>query len=399
MANKTSLQAIQNAFLKRLIWKRYRNDIPENEQTKILLDQIMLRIKIDSRKQGFSPDQAMDIARPYIAKWAPWYDVESFPWKSRDKIKLLRAKALGEAITLTEREWWQCKPKRGGAGVTPIDKGKDQQVQEWIRAARHKSADKRNEKLKTKRKAVREILETEVRRLLNQGLSYEGIAEQFHAEHMAHPSAKGIHIWTERQVAGFDPDRDNPDHKRKIDTERKRMKRNSITAILQDLKKQKDAFEETRRLIYTLHFERHGYGTIARVLNERKRPSRKGGKWVKSMVKRELERVLEGYSKCPTITSGYTRRGNMVRDRADHRHVLKQRRIVTSRQLRKSQPPRRSGSYPVSARARRCWKRRSISRRSSPMTSASRPSRTTKVSCPKRQPPKRSRKRIPRGRL
>jgi hypothetical protein len=308
------LLATQIAFLKRLIWKRHRNKIPKSEQGTILIEQILLRIKIDSRSKGFSPNQAIEIARPLIAKWAPWYDVESFAWKSRDKIKLLSAKALGEAIGLTERLWWRCKPDRGGGGVTPFDKGTDPEVQKWIRDARHKSADKRNLKLQRKRKAVRKILETEVRRCLRQGLSYQDVAEKFQAEHWTHPSAKGLHIWTERQVAGFDPDRDNPDHKRKIDTERKRMKRNSITAILQDLKKQKDAFEETRRLIYTLHFEGHGYGTIARILNERKRPSRKGGKWVKSMVKRELERVLEGYSKCPTITSGYIK-GQMVGER------------------------------------------------------------------------------------
>ena len=48
MANKISLSAIQNAFLKRLIWKRYRNRIPENEQTRVRIEQFLLRIKIDS---------------------------------------------------------------------------------------------------------------------------------------------------------------------------------------------------------------------------------------------------------------------------------------------------------------------------------------------------------------
>jgi hypothetical protein len=317
MANKISLSAVQNAFLKRLFWKRFRNKIPKTEQTNIMLDQFCLRIKIDSRNRGFDPEQAMAIAKSYIAKRAPWYDVEAFPWTTRDKIKLLNSKALGEAIGLTERLWFQCKPRRGGAGIDPIDKGTDPEVQEWIRAAQRKSADKRNEKLKADRKALRKTLETEVRRLLKEGLSYTDIAEKFHAEQREHPAASGIiHIWTERKVAGFDPDRDNPDHKRKIDTERKRMKRNSITAILQDLKKQKDAFEETRRLVYTLHFEGMGYASIARILNERKRPSQKSGKWHATSVKRELERLHMGYTKCPTIPSGYNSRGNMDSERA-----------------------------------------------------------------------------------
>jgi hypothetical protein len=95
------------------------------------------------------------------------------------------------------------------------------------------------------------------------------------------------------------------------------MKRNSITAILQDLKKQKDAFEETRRMIYAMHFEGIGYASIARILNERKRPSRKGGKWHGTSVKRELEGLHKGYTKCPTITSGYIDRANMDSERAD----------------------------------------------------------------------------------
>jgi hypothetical protein len=210
MANKISLSAVQNAFLKRLIWKRHHNKIPETEQTRILIEQILLRIKIDSRRQGFDPDQAMDIARPYIAKVAPWYDVESFPWKSRDKLKLLRSKALGEALAITERECFLCKPRRGGVGSTPIDKGKDKQVQEWIRAAQRQSGDKRNAKRKAERKEIRESLEAEVRQLLKRGSSYEDIAKTFDAEHMAHPSARGIHIWTERQVFAFDPDRRTP---------------------------------------------------------------------------------------------------------------------------------------------------------------------------------------------
>jgi Recombinase len=312
MANKTSLQAVQNAFLKRLIWKRYRNRIPENKQTTILLDQFVLRIKIDSRKQGFNSDQAIDIAKPYIAKWAPWYDVESFPWKSRDKIKLLRAEALGEAIALTEREWFQCKPIRGGAAITPIDKGKDRQVQEWIKTAQRKSAEKRNEKLKNKRKAVRKILQTEVRRLLKQGLSYEGLAKQFQDEHRAHPSAKGIHIWTERQVFAFDPDRKKPEHKRKFEAERKRMKRHAMTG-----REQKAAqIEEARRSIYALHFEGEGHASIARILNERKIPSRRGSKWHKKSVKRELAEGDKGGQKCPVSMTDYTK-GNMVRERAD----------------------------------------------------------------------------------
>jgi hypothetical protein len=197
MANRPSLLVVQNAFLKQLFWKRFRNKIPKTEQTNIMLDQFCLRIKIDSRNRGFDPEQAMAIAKSYIAKRAPWYDVELFPWTTRDKIKLLSSKALGEAISLTEREWWHCKPIRGGAGITPIDNGKDKQVQEWIRAARRKSSDKRNEKLRAERKELRESLETGVRQLLKEGLSYTDIAKQFHAEHQEHPSAKGIHIWTD----------------------------------------------------------------------------------------------------------------------------------------------------------------------------------------------------------
>jgi hypothetical protein len=289
MKNKPSLLAAQISFIKKFVWKQHRNKLSENDT--VLIEQFLLRIKIDSRRQGFTSDQAIEIARPHIAKWAPWYDVESFPWKSGDEITLLSGKALGEAIALTERVWWQCKPKRGGAGITPIDKGTDPQVKKWVQAARDKTAKRLSAKQKTKRAAVRKSLETEVRRLLKEGLSYQDIADKFQAEYKERPSAKGgiIHVWTERQVAGFDPDRDNPDHKRKIDTERKRMKRNSNEAILQDLKKQKDAFEETRRLIYMLHFNGKGCASIARILNKRKRPSRKGGKWHETSVRRELK--------------------------------------------------------------------------------------------------------------
>ena len=106
--------AVQIAFLKRFVWKRYRNRIPKNEQGTILIDQFCSGSRSIPVIKDFSPDQAMEIARPYIAKWAPWYDVEFFPWKSRDKIKLLNAKALGEAIGLTERLWWRCKPVEAG---------------------------------------------------------------------------------------------------------------------------------------------------------------------------------------------------------------------------------------------------------------------------------------------
>ena len=49
MAYKTTLQGVQIAFLKRLIWKRYRNRIPQTDFTKTLLDQLCLRIKIDGQ--------------------------------------------------------------------------------------------------------------------------------------------------------------------------------------------------------------------------------------------------------------------------------------------------------------------------------------------------------------
>jgi hypothetical protein len=311
MANKISLSAIQNAFLKRLIWKRYRNRIPENEQTRVLIEQFLLRIKIDSRNQGFDPDQAIDIARPYIAKVASWYDVESFPWKSRDKLKLLRSKALGEALAITERECFLCKPRRGGVGITPIDAGKDKQVQQWIRAAQRKSADKRNAKLRAERREIRESLETEVRRLVGQGLSYTDIAERFANEHRDHPSARGIHIWTERHVFAFDPDRKNPEHKRKFEAERKRMKRQAMTG-----RERKAAqIEEARRLIYALHFEGEGHASIARILNEWKIPSRRGGKWHKKSVKRELAEGDKGGRKRPVSPVDYTE-GQMTGERA-----------------------------------------------------------------------------------
>jgi hypothetical protein len=269
----------------------------------------------------------MEIARPHIAKWASWYDVDSFAWKSRDKIKLLGSQALGEAIGLTERLWFQCKPRRGGAGIVPIDKGTDKQVREWIEAARHKSAEKRNLKLQRKRQAVRDSLETEVRQLLKEGLSYHDIAERFQAEHLEHPSAKGIHIWTERQVFAFDPDRKNPEHKRKFEAERKRMKRQAMTP-----RERKEAqIEEARRMIYAMHSEGVGYASIARILNEQKIPPRSiraGAKWHKSSVKRELDDTLGhfcyicrrvhgghgGTQKCPLSPSDYTR-GNMTGER------------------------------------------------------------------------------------
>jgi hypothetical protein len=228
----------------------------------------------------------------------------------------LRSKPFGEAIALTERECFLCKPRRGGAGITPIDKGKDKLVQAWIRAAQRRSADKRNEKLKNKRKAVREILEAGVRQLLKEGLSYGDIAEQFGDEHMAHPSATGIHIWTERHVFAFDPERKNPEHKRKFKAERQRMKRQAMTG-----RERKAAqIEEARRMIHAMHFEGIGYASIARILNERKIPSRKDGKWVKSMVKRELVGVLKGTQKRTVSMVDYTKR-QMTSERDDRQSL------------------------------------------------------------------------------
>jgi hypothetical protein len=57
--------------------------------------------------------------------------------------------------------------------------------------------------------------------------------------------------------------------------------------------------EKARRMIHAMHFEGAGYASIAGALNERKIPSRRGGKWVKSMVKRELAEVLKGTQKRP----------------------------------------------------------------------------------------------------
>jgi hypothetical protein len=280
------LLAAQIRFLKRLIWNRLRNRIRKDDQGMVLIEQLLLRIKIHSRAQGFSPDQAMDIARPYIAKVAPWFDFDSFPWKSGDKIKFLNAKAFGEAISLTERECYLYKP----APFTPIDKGKDKQVQKWIRAARDKSAAKRNAKRKTDRKEIRESLEAEVRQLLKDGLSYTDIAERFEAEDREHPSpTSGIVLqkWNERKVFAFDPDRKNPEHQRKFKAERQRMKRDAMTG-----RERKAAeIEKTRRMIHAMHLEGDGYGTIAKVLNERKIPSRAGGKWHRKSVQRELAGV------------------------------------------------------------------------------------------------------------
>lgn len=303
MENKISLSAIQNAFLKRLIWKRCRNRLFENEQSTILIEQFLLRIKIDSRKQGFTPEQAMDIARPYIAKVAPWYDVKSFPWKSGDKIKLLRAKALGEAISLTEWMWFQCKPDRGGGGVTPIDKGKDIYVQAWMENARRQSAKRRNLKLQNERKDMRKILETEVRRLLNEGFSYGAIAERFQAEHRKHPTARGIHFWTRRHVFAFDPDRKDPDHKWLYELGLAREKREA-------------QIEKARRTIFAKHLEGEGYGAIARALNERGIPSRNGGKWHVTSVKRELARGTQEGTQNRPFPRTIIPRGNMTGERA-----------------------------------------------------------------------------------
>jgi hypothetical protein len=298
------LVATQIAFLKRFVWKRCRNKLSENEQNTILIEQFCLRIKIDSRAQGFSPDQAMEIARPHVTKWAPWYDVDSFAWKSRDKIKLLGAQNLGEAISLTEWEWYLCKPRRGGGGVTPIDKGKDIYVQAWMENARRQSAEKRNLKLQNERKDMRKILETEVRRLLNEGFSYGAIAERFQTERRKHPTAKGIHVWTRRHVFAFDPDRKDPDHKWLYELGLAREKRDA-------------QIEKARRMIFAMHLEGDGYETIARVLNKRKIPSRMGGKWNKTMVKRELVRGTQEGTQNRPFPRPIIPRSKMVGERAD----------------------------------------------------------------------------------
>jgi Recombinase len=292
------LLAVQNAFLKRLIWKRYRNRIPENDLTKIVLDQFCLRLKIDARVQGLSPEHAIVRARDYLAKRAPWFDVEAFQWKSPDKIKLLGAVAFGEAISLTERECFLCRP----APFTPIDKGKDKEVQKWIREAQDKSAKKRSKKLKAKRAGARKELEADVRRLLKEGSSYRDIAQQFNNERREPHTSPVMNDWTPRKVFAFDPDRKSPEQKRIYQAELKRMARNPIT----ELKRNADRIEKAQSLIRELHFQGAGYGTIARYLNEHKIKSQKGGKWHRNAVKREVERVHEVYTKCPRSPSVYT---------------------------------------------------------------------------------------------
>jgi hypothetical protein len=282
---------------------RHRGRIPNTELNRIALDQYCLRLKIDARKQGLSPDHAIDTARDYLAKRATWYDIESFPWKSRDKIKLLSAKALGEALVFTEREWWYLKSERGGVPIIPIDKGKDALVREWIQAARNKSAKKRSNKLKAERAAVRKVLETEVRELLKQGLSYTDIAERFDADHIEHPSARGIHIWTERQVFAFNPDRKNPEHKRKYQAERKGAKRQAMTG-----RERKAAnIEKARDMIFAMYLEGYSTRSISSILNKRKIPSRMGRKWHQMSVQRELGRDNRRQQKCPLSLTADTR--------------------------------------------------------------------------------------------
>jgi hypothetical protein len=90
------------------------------------------------------------------------------------------------------------------------------------------------------------------------------------------------------------------------------MKRHAMTG-----REQKAAqIEEARRSIYALHFEGEGHASIARILNERKIPSRRGSKWHKKSVKRELAEGDKGGQKCPVSMTDYTK-GNMVRERAD----------------------------------------------------------------------------------
>jgi hypothetical protein len=310
--NRATLQAAQIAFLKRFIWKAHRNKIPKTDQGTILIEQILLRFKIDARKRGLSPEQAMDIARPYIVKWATWYDFDSFVWNGRDAIKLLGPYELGEAIGLTERLWFLIKPRRGNGGVIPFDKGRDPQVQEWIEAAKKKSADERKDKRKARRSELRDGLETDVRKLLAQGLTYHAIADRFQAELRERPTREGILFWTERHVFNFNPDRKNPEHKRQYEAELMRMKRQQA---MTGRERKAAEIEKTRRMIHAMHAEGMGYGTIARELNYREIPSRAGGKWHRKSISRELSSVDRCRQKCPESPATYTR-GTTDREKA-----------------------------------------------------------------------------------
>ena len=299
-------------FLKRLIWRRWRKKIPENELTTILIEQILVRIKIDSRRRKLDPKTSPDLA--YIASRAPWYDVDAFPWTSPDTITLLGPGAFGEAISLTEWEWWCCRPTRGGPAIVPIDKGQDIHVEAWRENMRWHTAKARSANNKSERAKDHKKIATEVQALLRKGLTYMDIATRFNDEGKRPQFASGIGFeWTERKVAGYDPDTSDPDHRRRIEAERKRIQRQLSKALEQAVLKN-TRIAMTRRTIVMMRLEGCGYGTIAKRLNELKIPSKEGGKWVRSIVKRELESVPGVYSKCPTMTVAHTSKGLSARN-------------------------------------------------------------------------------------
>jgi hypothetical protein len=312
MSNKI-ITKIQIGFIKRIIWKRHGNKLPETEANTALLDQLCLRFKMDARDfNGSDHDKALATAKEYLQRRATWYDVDSFAWKSRDNVKLLRSKQLGELISLTEWEWYQWKPSRGDGGIVPIDKGTDIYVAALRENKRRDAAREVALRRKSERSEIRKLLESDVARLLADGLSYRQIADIFQKQRR-YRQQSGPTMWEMRDVFAFDPDRKDPERKRRYE---------------QELLPEKHAaqVDKVLRIIRAMHSQGDGYGTIAKALNQRGVPSRKGCKWTRTMVKRELVKASSGctqevYSNPAFSPSTYTSKGNSTVERASGKVV------------------------------------------------------------------------------
>lgn len=279
---RIQMKAIRNLIVMRAAWL-----IPDDECTEILVEQLFLRTKI-CMKGDREPEHMRWTAMNFVRQFMPWYDCEAFPWYGDDNLTLLYGEAFGNAVNLSAREEYFMKGK-GDHGFIPVDRGQDALVKEYRKEDEEIADFLRKDALKDKRDEARTTLQRAVSVFRKDGRSHADITKIFNAELRKNVDGRSVK-WTGRMIVSLDTELDKAEHKRKVDANRKRREREEYHMTKREMKVIEN--DNTRDLIVYLYNEEcMGYGTIARVLNERKIPTRTGkagAKWNRSMVKREL---------------------------------------------------------------------------------------------------------------
>ncbi len=236
-SKRSPLIGMQIGFLKKLVRTRYNNRIPQDDAIGlVIIHQFLIRIKMDARADAF-PDHGLSQGRKYLRRWAPWFDIHSFPWQTRDNVHYLDGTTLGHAIALSWREWYGCKPKRGSAGIRPAAPV-DIEVKQWLLHDRTesaiRSADKQAKKKRAERAIIRRAVESDVEKFLAQDRTLWDIAEIFNSHRREHPSLGEIDTWTPRMVCGFDKGRNSPERKQERAAERYVQRRSQARGIESD---------------------------------------------------------------------------------------------------------------------------------------------------------------------